>query len=107
MAVALYLSIWVRLKRKTGLAVYGYLVVAALTILGLIPTRLLSHTIPWEIIFTAGAVLWIITAFVFRREFQLYYETPEGSTLEISLLWTSLFSVYYLNYCLWRVRDSI
>jgi hypothetical protein len=106
MGVALYLSIWVRLKRKAGLAVYGYLVVAVLTILELLPARLLSHSVPWEAIFTAGAVLWIATAFVLRRELQLYYATPEGSTLEISPLWTALFSVYYLNYCLWVVRDS-
>ncbi len=106
MAVALYLSIWVHLKRKAGLAVYGYLVVGVLTILELIPARLLSHTVPWEAIFTAGAVLWIITAFMLRRELQLYYATPNGSTLEISPLWTLLFSVYYLNYCLWVVRDS-
>jgi hypothetical protein len=107
MGVALYLSIWVRLKRKAGLAVYGYLVVAALTILELLPERLLLHSVPWEAIFTAGAALWIITAFVLRSELQRYYATPEGSTLEISPLWTLLFSVYYLNYCLWVVRDSV
>jgi hypothetical protein len=106
MCVALYLSIWVRLKRKSGLAIYGYLVVAVLTILELLPERFLSQSVPWEAIFTAGALLWVITAFVLRRELQLYYATPEGSTLEISPLWTLLFSVYYLNYCLWVVRDS-
>jgi hypothetical protein len=104
MGVALYLSIWVRLKRKAGLAVFGYLVVAVLTILELLPARLLSHSVPWEAIFTAGAVLWIITAFVLRRELQLYYATPEGSTLEISPLWTALFSVYYLNSLLSQIN---
>ena len=106
MCVALYLSIWVRVKRKAGLAVYGYTVVAVLTILELLPERLLSHSTPWEAIFTGGAVLWIVTAFVLRHELQLYYAGPDGSTLEISPLWTALFSVYYLNYCLWVVRDS-
>ena len=106
MGVALYLSIWVRLKRKRGISVYGYLIVAVLTILELLPTRLLSQSVPWEAIFTAGAILWVVTAFVLRYELQLYYSTPEGSVLEISPLWTALFSVYYLNYCLWVVRDS-
>ncbi len=106
MGVALYLSIWVRLKRKRGISVYGYLIVAVLTILELLPTRLLSQSVPWEAIFTAGAILWVVTAFVLRYEIQLYYSTPEGSVLEISPLWTALFSVYYLNYCLWVVRDS-
>lgn len=106
MGVALYLSIWVRIRRKSGLAVYGYLVVAVLTILELVPAKLLSQSIHWEAIFTAGAVLWIATAFVLRHELQLYYATSEELTLEISPLWTALFSVYYLNYCLWVVRDS-
>ena len=106
MGVGLYLSIWVRLRRKTGLALYGYLVVAALTILEL-PARMLSHSVSWETIFTAGAVLWIIAAFVLRREFQLYYVRPDGSLPPISPLWTALFSVYYLNYWLWVLRDTI
>lgn len=107
MAVALYLSIWLRLRRKTGLAVYGYLIVAVLTILELLPARMLSHSVPLEAIFTAGAVLWIITAFVLRREFQLYYARPDGSLPPISPLWTALFSVYYLNYWLWVLRDTV
>jgi hypothetical protein len=36
----------------------------------------------------------------------LYYASPEGGVLEISPWFTALFSVYYLNYCLWVVRDS-
>jgi len=107
MGVALYLSIWVRLRRKAGLAVYGYLIVAVLTILELIPARMLSHSVPWEAIFTAGAVLWIVSAFVLRREFQLYYVRPDGSLPPISPLWTALFSVYYLNYWLWVLRDTV
>jgi len=107
MCVALYLSIWVHLRRKAGLAVYGYLVVAVLTVLELLPSRLLSASVPWESIFTAGAILWIISGFVLRREFQLYYARPDGSLPPISPLWTALFSVYYLNYWLWVLRDTV
>jgi hypothetical protein len=61
---------------------------------------------PWDSITTALALLWIANGFVLRRELMLYYASPEGGVLEISPWLTGLFSVYYLNYCLWVVRDS-
>jgi hypothetical protein len=106
LGLAIYLSWWVRKRRNSGLAFYGYLVVAALTIIELLPFAVLSHSEPWEAVFTAGALLWIASAFALRRELILYYASPEGGKLEIGPLFTALFSVYYLNYCLWVVRDS-
>lgn len=106
LAVALNLSWWVRNRRRSGVAFYGYLLVTLLWVPEVIFFSFFSKHGLGENLFTAGAVLWIIMAFVLRRELQLYYATPEGSKLEISPLWTALFSVYYLNYCLWVVRDS-
>jgi hypothetical protein len=106
LGIAIYLSAWIRIRRRAGLAIYGYLVVAVLTVIELLPARILSDSAPWETLFTGGAVLWIVTGFVLRRELMLYYASPEGGALEMSPWLTGLFSVYYLNYCLWVVRDS-
>jgi hypothetical protein len=106
LAIGLNLSWWVRKRRRAGVAFFGYLLVALLWIPEAIFFGFFFRHGLGEDLFTVGAFLWILTAFVLRREFQVYYATPEGSTLEISPLWAALFSVYYLNYCLWIVRDS-
>jgi hypothetical protein len=106
LAIGLNLSWWVRSRRRSGVAFFAYLLVTLLWVPEAIFFSFFSKHGLGENLFTAGAFLWIIAAFVLRRELQLYYSTPEGSTLEISPLWTALFSVYYLNYCLWVVRDS-
>ena len=107
LGVAIYLSAWIRIRRRAGFAIYGYLAVAILTIIELLPAHVLWNSTHWEAIFNAGAVLWFVTGFVLRRELMLYYSSPEGGVLEMSPWLTGLFSVYYLNYCLWVVRDSV
>ncbi len=107
LGLALYLSFWVYARRKKGLAFYAYLVVAASLLLGLVPIHLFPHAMPWEALSTAISVLWIVAGFVLRREFQVYYVRPDGSLPPISPLWTALFSVYYLNYWLWVLRDTV
>lgn len=110
LGMGIFLSSWVRAKRKAGGAIYGYLILAVSLTLGLLPTRIFLSGVRWETfsapVSIAVCLLWIASGFLLRRELQLYYATPEGTTLEISPLWTALFSVYYLNYCLWVVRDS-
>ncbi len=111
MGLALYLSFWAHVKRKVGVAIYGYGAIAISLALGLLPERLFPQAVLWgnysTAVSVAVGVLWIFSGFLLRRELQLYYATRYGSTLEMSPLWTALFSVYYLNYCLWVVRDSI
>ena len=107
LGLGLYLAFWVHAQRKTGFALYGYVVVAVALLLGLLPLHVFPHATPWEALSTAISVLWIVTAFVLRREFQLYYARPDGSLPPMSRLWTAVFSVYYLNYWLWVLRDTI
>ncbi len=104
--MALHISWWIRDRRKAGLAFYGYVIVSLLTLIDLLPIKALSTSNVWAVVGTGGALLWIANAFVLRRELQLYYASPEGGELEISPWLTGLFSVFYLNYCLWVVRDS-
>jgi Mn2+/Fe2+ NRAMP family transporter len=110
LGLGIYLSFWVHAKRKAGVAVYGYLILALSLMLGLLPTSFFPHGVRWENFSTPVSLtvclLWIANAFVLRRELMLYYASPEGGVLEMSPWLTGLFSVYYLNYCLWVVRDS-
>jgi len=110
LGLAIYLSAWVRLKRKTGAAIYAYLVLAVALLSGLLPTAFFIQGVQWEIFSTPASIaiclLWIASGFLLRRELILYYKSPEGGILEMSPWFTGLFSVYYLNYCLWVVRDS-
>jgi hypothetical protein len=111
LGLALYLSFWVHARRKAGVALYGYLTLAVALTLGLLPVWFFPHGVAWEAYSTAASVavltLWIGSGFVLRREFQLYYARPDGSLPPISQLWTAIFSVYYLNYWLWVLRDTV
>ena len=106
LGMALHISWWVRNRRRAGVALYGFLIVAVLTVIECLPATVLHQSLAWEYVFTAGAVIWIASAFILRRELMLYYASPVGGVLEINPWLTGLFSIYYLNYCLWVVRDS-
>jgi hypothetical protein len=106
LGMALHISYWVRSKRKQGLAFYAYLILTVGLIFEFLPLRVVSNSLVIGVVDTAWGVLWIGAAFLLRRELMSYYATPEGGVLEISPWWTGLFSIYYLNYCLWVVRDS-
>lgn len=108
--MALHISYWVRSKRNRGIAFFIYLLFAFAVALAFVPDRFFPQSAFWSGFSTAGslviAALWLGGTFALRRELMKYYATPEGAVLEINPWWTALFTVYYLNYCLWVVRDS-
>ena len=110
LGMALHISYWVRSKRKTGVAFFLYLLFALIVALGFIPDRFIHQSALWGGFSTVASfvigILWFGGAFELRRELMLYYATPEGAVLEINPWWTAVFTVYYLNYCLWVVKDS-
>lgn len=111
LGLALYLSFWLHARRKAGTALYGYSILAGSFLLGLLPIYIFPHDVRWQEFSTAASVtvclLWVSSGFLLRREFQLYYVRPDGSLPPISRLWTALFSVYYLNYWLWVLQDTV
>jgi branched-subunit amino acid ABC-type transport system permease component len=104
--LGLYLSYWVWERRKTGIALFLYLLITVSLAVSLIPNRFFPMSIPWEDIGTFVAVVWIAAGFVLRREIKRYLRDTEGFDPEIKLLWTSLFSVFYINYCLSVLREG-
>ena len=104
--LGLYLSYWVRQRRKTGISLFLYLFFALSLAVSLIPNRFFPISIPWEDIGTFVAVVWIAAGFVLRMEIKRYLRDTEGFDPEIKLLWTGLLSVFYINYCLSVLREG-
>jgi hypothetical protein len=73
---------------------------------GLLP-RHLTDSLLSDLIGLIAVIFWVAGNFLLRTELILYYVPAEGERgLEIDRFWTALLGVFYLNYCLWGVRDS-
>jgi len=104
--LGVYLSFWARQKRRTGIALFLYAFLAVALPLSMIPDKFLPASIPWEDIGAVVAVVWVATGFVLRMEIKSCLRDSEGFDPEIKLLWTGLFSVLYINYCLSVLREG-
>jgi hypothetical protein len=98
--LGIYLSLWIR--RKGG-AIWPMIYFAlpfawfmVMNPLGSVLPR--SFRFP-DVVGLAG-LFWVGGAFSLRREIRKYYRRCEGWEIEISPLFTFLFSVMYINYCL-------
>ncbi len=99
--LALYLSWWVKLRNGRGIALYLY-IATSIALLGL---WVASHAMRPDALESAmSAVLfaWWATGFVLRKELR----TDFGDEFEISLWFTALLSIFYLDYCLWAISDA-
>ncbi|HEX3986244.1 MAG TPA: hypothetical protein VHX13_06475 [Acidobacteriaceae bacterium] len=99
-ALGLWLGLWIHSKRKRGIAVYVFAVIVVVVLIAVIPDRMLPVALPWDGIITAVAVLWYIGTFALRHEILKFYAESQQSSPRISIIWTALFSVAYLNWCL-------
>jgi hypothetical protein len=101
--LALYLSWWVHRRRGAGISIYLYSAIAILLLIACIPS--IEHINPrlLEEVVTAALVAWIAVGFLLRNELRSQY----GKEFEINPLLTTIFSVYYLNYCLWAIGDGV
>jgi hypothetical protein len=103
--LATYLAWWFRRRRKGGLALYGYALVALLWVPDVLFWRHFLTQNICSVLFTIGAVLWFPLAFQLRHEILDYYDKAYKVCIPINRTLTLLLSVYYLNYCLWENRD--
>jgi hypothetical protein len=99
--LAVYLSWWIKTRKHRGIAFYFYLA-TTISLLALIPAE---HFVPLETLetaFTTIVLIWWLTGFLLRKELREHF----GQEFEISIWLTALFSVFYLNYCLWAISDA-
>jgi hypothetical protein len=101
--LALYLSWWVHRRRCAGISIYFYTAITILLLIANIPA--IQHINPdlLEGVVSAALVAWIAVGFLLRNELRSQY----GKEFEINPLFTTIFSVYYLNYCLWAIGDGV
>jgi hypothetical protein len=102
LALGIYLALWIQSKGRSALPLLGFLSVVFATVLD----KILGHfsmTLPFSDI--AGILVvfvWIGSTYALRHEIKRYYKEAEGWEIEIGPVFTFLFSVVYINYCLNR-----
>jgi uncharacterized membrane protein len=95
--IGLSLGAWIRAKAGSVLVFIIYVFLAgALPVLSLVdPTK----NQPWsDAVGFATLVLWFAGPFIARHQIARYYVQREGSEFPLSLAFTLLFGVCYLNY---------
>jgi len=107
LTIGIYLSAWVWSKRSASRAIYAYGGIVVLATLAMLPIGIHFQASIMEDISTGGAIIWVAAGFLLRRDLQLHFIRPDGDLPRMSILWTTLFSVYYLNYCVWAESDAL
>ncbi len=100
--IGLCLGVWIKAKTKSALvlSIYALLTVACAVLF--LPDSIITQR--WaDAVGLAVVVLWFAGAFIGRYQIARYYAAHEGSNLYLSLAFTLLFGVWYLNY---RIRPE-
>ena len=93
--IGLYLGLWIRTKIKSALVLLIYALLAGACALLFLP----EVNQRWaDAIGLAAVVLWFAGALVGRHQIARYYTQRAGSQFRLSLAFTLLFGVWYLNY---------
>lgn len=96
-----YVGVWLKLRTGRSLAFYLY---GALTLLTFAVWGA-SHVTSWRMLANVATILMLAiwsASFILRHELRSHY----GPEFEISPWLTALFSVFYINYCLWAISDA-
>ena len=95
--IALYLGLWIRAKTQSALALLDYVLLAvACTILFLPDSIMTPQRVDAAAL--AAVVSWFAGALIGPHQIARYYTQREGSKFGLSLGFTLLFGVWYLNY---------
>ena len=97
MALGIYLSAWVGVRRKRSYSLAIYIVSTVLTILPLWPIH--SHTVQ-EAFAWIAFIAFILAPLTLRYDVRSYLREHQNSNVEMSLFWTLFFGAAYINYCL-------
>jgi hypothetical protein len=93
--IGLCLGAWIRTKTRSPLVLLIFLFLAGVCAASFYPT---TNQRWLDTVGLAIVVLWFAGALIARRQIARYYVQHEGSTFPLSLAFTLLFGVWYLNY---------
>jgi hypothetical protein len=100
--IGLYLGAWIRAKTRSALALLIYVLLTG-TCAVLFPLDPKINPQLTDAASFALAALWFAGAVIARHQIARYYTQREGSEFRLSLAFTLLFGVWYLNY---RIRPE-
>ena len=100
--LGLYFAWWVRRRLGRGIAVFIYSIEIVALCLLYVGAHLGLRANFVEDAASIVFVAWIATALVLRSELRQLY----GKQFEMNPFLTILFTVLYLNYCLWAIGDA-
>jgi hypothetical protein len=100
--IGLWLGAWIRTKTRSALVfiIFALLTVSCAALF--LPDSVIKQQ--WaDAIGAAAVILWFTGALIGRYQIARYYEEREGSEFRLSVGFTLLFGVWYLNY---RIRSE-
>lgn len=98
--IGVCLGVWIRAKTKSPLSLLVYAVLAALFAAAFLPDSAMTQPRA-DFVGLAIVVLWFGGALIARHQIARYYMQREGQEFHLSLAYTLLFGVWYLNYRIW------
>lgn len=95
--IGVYLGLWIRAKTRSTPVLLLYMLLAMTCTCAFLPDALLPQRRA-DAIAVALVVLWFAGAVTARYQIGRYYLRREGCEFPLSLAYTLLFGVWYLNY---------
>jgi succinate dehydrogenase hydrophobic anchor subunit len=100
--IGLCLGAWIRAKTRSAVVLLIYMLLAVACAAAFLPDSVMTQQ--WtDVLGSSLVVLWFAGALIARRQIAQYYTQREGSKFALSLGFTLLFGVWYLNY---RIRPE-
>jgi uncharacterized membrane protein len=100
--IGLCLGLWLRAKTKSALVLLIYVLLAVACAILFLPNSVMTQR--WADAFgLVVVVLWFAGALIGRHRIARYFTQREGAEFRLSLTFTLLFGVWYLNY---RIRPE-
>jgi hypothetical protein len=100
--IGICLGLWIRAKTHSTLALLIYVLLAGACAMLFLPDSLITPDRA-DAIVLAIVSLWFVGALIGRQQIVRYYSQREGSEFCMSMAFTLLFGVWYLNY---RIRPE-
>lgn len=99
-ALVLYLALWIRSKGRSALPLYGFVFVLLSIAPYLALERFAPNSIATAATLAVAYIVWLISVFALRHQIIRHFKASEGWNITIGPIFTLLFSVIYINYCL-------
>jgi len=95
--IGLCLGVWIKAKAQSGLVLSIFALLAGACAMAFLPSSVMTPQIA-DAVGLALVVLWFAGALIGRHQIARYFTQREDAEFRLSLTYTLLFGVWYLNY---------